>query len=255
MKKAGKRSAAPCQDPSASASYEPTEHEASALDRLEKRRERSSPAPRFKIEEVSNRASLDHPNLAVGFELLTEALGSADLDFTCGVIRQLAEAITRNGRLHDEDINFLIATIKDLKPRDQAETLLVAQMGTVHMAIMNFAKLLGNVNSFQQQESLVSSWTKLLRTYTTQIETLKRYRSGGEQKITVQHVNVNEGAQAIVGQFVDPAKRAPKQRRSFSPTALTESAEKPILTVDTGQAMPVAQTRKREDDELPSSKH
>ena len=32
-----------------------------------------------------------------------------------------------------------------------------------------------------------------------QLESLKRYRTGGEQKVVVQHVNVNEGGQAIVG--------------------------------------------------------
>jgi hypothetical protein len=31
------------------------------------------------------------------------------------------------------------------------------------------------------------------------MEALKRYRSGGEQKVTVHHVSVNEGGQAIVG--------------------------------------------------------
>ena len=32
-----------------------------------------------------------------------------------------------------------------------------------------------------------------------QVEALKRYRTGGEQKVTVQHVTVNEGGQAIIG--------------------------------------------------------
>ena len=36
-------------------------------------------------------------------------------------------------------------------------------------------------------------------TYATQMEALKRYRTGGEQKVTVQHVSVSEGGQAIVG--------------------------------------------------------
>lgn len=31
------------------------------------------------------------------------------------------------------------------------------------------------------------------------METLKRYRTGGEQKVTVHHVTVNDGGQAIVG--------------------------------------------------------
>jgi hypothetical protein len=32
-----------------------------------------------------------------------------------------------------------------------------------------------------------------------QVEALKRYRTGGQQKVTVEHVTVNEGGQAIVG--------------------------------------------------------
>ena len=39
----------------------------------------------------------------------------------------------------------------------------------------------------------------MLRTFTAQMEALKKYRTGGEQKMTVEHVHVNEGGQAIVG--------------------------------------------------------
>ena len=42
-------------------------------------------------------------------------------------------------------------------------------------------------------------FNKLARTFAVQVEALKRYRTGGEQKVTVQHVTVNEGGQAIVG--------------------------------------------------------
>ena len=31
------------------------------------------------------------------------------------------------------------------------------------------------------------------------MEALKRYRTTGEQKVTVQHVTVNDGGQAVVG--------------------------------------------------------
>ena len=39
----------------------------------------------------------------------------------------------------------------------------------------------------------------LLRTFTAQVEALQRYRGKGQQKVTVEHVNVNAGGQAIVG--------------------------------------------------------
>ncbi len=40
---------------------------------------------------------------------------------------------------------------------------------------------------------------KLTRSFTNQMEGLRKYHNGGEQKVTVQHVNVNEGGQAVVG--------------------------------------------------------
>jgi hypothetical protein len=52
----------------------------------------------------------------------------------------------------------------------------------------------------------------IARTFATQMEALKRYRTGGEQKVTVQHVSVSEGGQAIVGNVTQaPAKTAPKK--------------------------------------------
>jgi hypothetical protein len=40
---------------------------------------------------------------------------------------------------------------------------------------------------------------RLARTFAAQVETLKKYRTGGEQKVTVQHVSVNDNTQAIAG--------------------------------------------------------
>jgi hypothetical protein len=39
---------------------------------------------------------------------------------------------------------------------------------------------------------------KLLRAYSTQVETLRRLRGGDEQKTVVKHVMMNQGGQAIV---------------------------------------------------------
>ena len=50
-----------------------------------------------------------------------------------------------------------------------------------------------------QQDSAERAFNKLARTFVVQMEALKRYRTGGEQRVTVQHVTVNEGGQAIVG--------------------------------------------------------
>ena len=40
---------------------------------------------------------------------------------------------------------------------------------------------------------------RLLRAYATQVETLRRLRNGGSQVVRVEHVHVNEGGQALIG--------------------------------------------------------
>jgi hypothetical protein len=59
----------------------------------------------------------------------------------------------------------------------------------------------------------VNGLTKLTRTYAAQMSALKDYRSRGEQRMVVQHVNVAEGGQAIVGNVNAPAEGvgAPKK--------------------------------------------
>jgi hypothetical protein len=55
---------------------------------------------------------------------------------------------------------------------------------------------------------------QLARTFAAQVEALKRYRSGGEQRMTVQHVHVAEGGQAIVGNVSAPAEGVGARKKS-----------------------------------------
>ena len=73
-------------------------------------------------------------------------------------------------------------------------------MAAINMLTMSFARRLNNVENVQQQDSAANALTKLARTYAAQLTALKNYRTGGEQRVTVQHVNVNHGGQAIVGE-------------------------------------------------------
>jgi hypothetical protein len=45
----------------------------------------------------------------------------------------------------------------------------------------------------------LSQANKLSRTYTTLLEALNRHRGKGQQKVTVEHVHVHAGGQAVVG--------------------------------------------------------
>jgi hypothetical protein len=76
------------------------------------------------------------------------------------------------------------------------------------VATVMFARIGGGHGGPHRLPGLGSTAAKLLRAYCTQIETYRRLRGGGEQKITVQHVTVNEGGQAIVGAVNAPLDRA-----------------------------------------------
>ena len=89
--------------------------------------------------------------------------------------------------------------MKGVEPRDQLETMLAAQMAAVHMATMTFAGRFGRAETIIQQESAERALGRLTRTFAQQMEALKRYRTGGQQKVTVEHVTVQAGGQTIVG--------------------------------------------------------
>ncbi|MGI8854099.1 MAG: hypothetical protein ACR2GC_12620 [Methyloceanibacter sp.] len=130
---------------------------------------------------------------------MMQALGSTDSDFVDGLIPQLANASARKGHTGAEALNFMLAVIKSIAPQDEIESMLAAQMAAVHMMVMNFTSRLANASTLQQQDSAERALNKLARTFATQVEALKRYRTGGQQKMTVEHVHVHEGGQAIVG--------------------------------------------------------
>ena len=128
-----------------------------------------------------------------------EALGTTELDFLNGLLKQLANTGSQGKSVDESGLNFMLAVVKGIEPEDQVESMLAAQMAAVHMATMTFARRLAHVETLPQQDSAERAFNKLARTFAAQVEALKRYRTGGEQKVTVEHVHVHRGGQAIVG--------------------------------------------------------
>ena len=94
---------------------------------------------------------------------------------------------------------FMLAAIKELAPRDAVERMLAVQMAATHVAMVRAGRWLASADTVEKATAYNSSYTKLARTYTAQMEALRKHRNGGKQTVTVQHVNVEGGGQAIVG--------------------------------------------------------
>ena len=98
-----------------------------------------------------------------------------------------------------DERGFMISAVMEMKPRDTFERLLAVQMASTHVAMMRTGQKLANAEYLNQFEAYERAYNKLARTYTRQMETLRKHRNGGKQTVTVQHVNVEDGGQAIVG--------------------------------------------------------
>ncbi len=197
---------------------EPTPHERTSMDALIAEAKETPYPPRMKVTKNDGvaRIEVDHPTPAVGLALLMNALGTTDPSFLDGLLGQLANAGTHGRNVEEREFNFMLSLVIGVEPRDQVEAMLAAQMAAVHNATMTFARRLAHVDNIQQQDSAERAFNKLARTFASQVEALKRYRTGGEQKVTVEHVTVNEGGQAIVGNVSHGERGASKKRRSTS---------------------------------------
>jgi hypothetical protein len=226
--------------------HELTSQERTAINKF-LARNAAKPAPRFKKEKGAG-ISLDHSDDLVGQALLMDALGTADLDFYRGLINQVAGAGSRGNQIDEQSLNFMLSVVKGIEPEDQVVAMLAAQMAAVHMATMTFARRLAQVENIPQQDSAERAFNKLARTFTTQLEALKRYRTGGEQKVTVQHVSVGEGGQAIVGNVTQAPRETAREKAAKSLPALTEGQQTPMTIIGEPEAAPSPLRRSRKDD-------
>ena len=114
-------------------------------------------------------------------------------------LKQIASIGSHNASVDAGASNFVMAVIRPVAPRDGLEAMLATQMGAIHAATMMLARRLNHVDNIAQQDAAERALNKLARTYAMQMEALERYRTGGQQKVTVEHVTVNAGGQAVVG--------------------------------------------------------
>ena len=74
-------------------------------------------------------------------------------------------------------------------PKDHIEAMLCVQMVAIHSATMTLSRRLLRAETLIEQDSAERALNRLARTFAAQVQTLKNYRSGGAQRITVEHVH------------------------------------------------------------------
>lgn len=87
-----------------------------------------------------------------------------------------------------------------LEPADGAEGMLARQMVGTHFAALECLRRAAHPNqTFEGRDMALRHAQRLMALYTRQLETLNKHRGKGQQRVTVEHIRVEQGGQAIVG--------------------------------------------------------
>jgi hypothetical protein len=140
---------------------------------------------------------------------LKQALGTTSGAFVDASLFQLqAAARLPYSGISEIAVNAALAMIEAAAPKDEIEGALAVQMACTHTAAMAvLSSLGGGCASDRRVAALGSAAARLLRAYTSQVELLRRLRHGGQQYVRVEHVHVNDGAQAVIGNVGAPSGR------------------------------------------------
>jgi hypothetical protein len=149
----------------------------------------TSEPKRLDVERLAATARQHHSNMTFDIQPLMEAFGTEDRDFIWPLVCQLSSA-SAGSSLGGDALAFMMSVVKDEKPKSHLEAMLISQMTATHLLAMKLANQLNRVEHLPHQDSAERAYNKLTRTFTSQLDALKRYRTGGEQKVTVRHVSV-----------------------------------------------------------------
>jgi hypothetical protein len=156
---------------------------------------------------------------------LKKALGTASSDFVDASLYQMQSAAQMpGGGISEMAVNAALALIEAAKPQNEIEGALAVQMACTHTAAISvLARFRGGGGSEARVLALASAAARLLRAYSTQVEALRRLRHGGDQYVRVEHVHVNDGGQAIIGNV--KTRNAPAPSISLQSPRFTDVGE------------------------------
>lgn len=94
------------------------------------------------------------------------------------------------------------ASMMAIKPADEVEGMLGVQMVATHNAAMEcFRRAMIPDQTLEGRQAALKHANSLTRSYALLLDTLNRHRGKGvtKQRVTVKHVHVNAGGQAVIG--------------------------------------------------------
>ncbi len=173
----------------------------------------------FKFNDQTKKEELDLVQLSDGSKFNTEnlrkalkkAAGTADINTGERILRKTAKGLSSETFNHR--INEASSMLPALEPKNPTEALLLGQFLALNDSGVECLRL---ANLPDQRLHCIEKYftlaQKLLNTANQTMQTILKYRSGGQQTVQVVHVH-NEG-QAIVAQNLSSPRREESQEKS-----------------------------------------
>jgi hypothetical protein len=112
---------------------------------------------------------------------------------------------------------IVTAGLNGIAPRDEMEGMIAAQMLACHdTAMACFRDALNSKLHGHLWHEYLEQAGKLSRTFAMLLDALNRHRGKAQQKITVEHVHVHSGGQAVVGVVEAPGGGVQPSPRIFA---------------------------------------
>lgn len=157
----------------------------------------------YEMKSIADRGS-DRDKQCLMNAALCEATGAKNYSFAQHLFLNCTSATGMIDRNKPNEVvkntNAILDALYAMKPQDEIEGMLISKLISLHFQSMNYlGSSSGKDLSSQVRDMHINRSTKLSRLYNETLEALMRYRRKGMQQVVVQHVNVENGGQAIVG--------------------------------------------------------
>lgn len=105
----------------------------------------------------------------------------------------------------DKQLSATVAALIGIAPKDELEGMMAAQLVAADNAAMEcYRRAMIGEQTFEGRRENLNQANKLSRTWAALLDALNKHRGRGQQKVTVEHVHVHAGGQAVVGTIERP---------------------------------------------------
>ena len=134
---------------------------------------------------------------------MLEATGTSAAPWLNHVLKQLGPSAPLGDlQAAADEVAAGLAFIQGAEPKSEIEAALAAQMFAIHTLTLDTARRARGSETGDGRERWLNQTSKLARTFAAQAEALAKIKSGGQQTMTVQHIDARNSQNVIADTVV-----------------------------------------------------